>query len=95
MARKGYRYYFKDGSSKPFNLQTGSFNFTEEDYIKIDWNDKIYDPYEQLPYETKNAAMSFEINGYENIYIYFFSIYLFFSIILITINNYLLFIINI
>ena len=72
IARIGYCYYFKDGTRKPYIAEIASFNFTQEERAIVNQYDKSYDPYAQLPYETKNAAMTFEINGYEYIQKFYF-----------------------
>jgi len=72
IASKGYRIYFPDGSEYFLSDSTGGES--------IDWSPMAsappgYDPFQQLPFETKNGAMTFEVNGYIYIYIYilFFS----------------------
>jgi len=93
VARKGYCFYKKDGTGIPFNTKIGFFEFTPADWATVDWTDNSYDPYDQLPYETKNAVMTFEVNGYEYIYIYIY-IFLFNCIHVINLNFYNLLLMN-
>jgi len=61
IANRGYCVYLPNGVIYPLNHI--------DDSAKIDWTPIFtappgYNAFEQTPFETKNAKMTFEINGY-------------------------------